>query len=492
MKKLKMLAIDLGASSGRGIVGSFDGEKIELRENHRFSNDPVINAGMFNWDILRIFHEIKESMRQCALSDDRDIASMGIDTWGVDFGLLDSKGHLLGNPTHYRDERNLGMAEYSYKFVPRDELYARTGIQTIDFNSLFQLLAIKKDTPELLSIAKDMLFIPDLLNYFLTGNKQTEYTIASTGQLLDANARDWAWDLIKRYGLPENIFRNIVMPGTPCGSLLAQVKEEVGGIDPKVISVAAHDTGSAVVSVPAKGEKFIFISSGTWSIMGTETKQPVISEKSNEYNFTNEGGYGGTIRFSKNITGLWLEQESRRQWAREGKKYSYDELSDMALTAKPLRFLVNPDEPILGIPGNIPQRIREYCEKTGQGKPETMGEIVRCIFDSIALRYRWVIDKIDEMCGEKLPAINIVGGGTKEKMLSKFAATACKRPVFTGPVEATAMGNIAAQAIAMGELHDLSEAREVIARSTEMGEYYPVKEDEAMWDEAYERFCKLV
>ena len=279
MKKLKMLAIDLGASSGRGIVGSFDGDKIELRENHRFSNDPVINAGMFNWDVLRIFFEIKESMRQCALSDDKDIASMGIDTWGVDFGLLDSKGHLLGNPTHYRDERNLGMADYSYKFVPRDELYARTGIQTIDFNSLFQLLAIKKDTPELLSIAKDMLFIPDLLNYFLTGNKQTEYTIASTGQLLDAGARDWAWDLIKRYGLPENIFRNIVMPGTPCGSLLSQVKEDVGGIDPKVISVAAHDTGSAVVAVPAKGEKFIFISSGTWSIMGTETKQPVISEK---------------------------------------------------------------------------------------------------------------------------------------------------------------------------------------------------------------------
>ena len=489
MKKLKMLAIDLGASSGRGIVGTFDGEKIELNENHRFSNDPVISAGQFNWDILRIFHEIKNSMRNCALSEDKDIASMGIDTWGVDFGFLDGKGHLLGNPAHYRDERNIGMTEYSFGIVPRDELYRRTGIQTLDINSLFQLLAVKKDTPEIFDVAKDMLFIPDLLNYFLTGKKQTEYTIASTSQLLDAFARDWDYALIEKYGLPEHIFRDIVMPGTSCGKLLPQVKEEVGDIDPTVVSVAAHDTGSAVVAVPAKSDKFIFISSGTWSIMGTETNDPIISEKSSEYNFTNEGGYGRKIRFSKNITGLWLEQESRRQWAREGKKYSYDELSDMALTAKPLQFFINPDDPRFGVPGNLPKRIAEYCKETGQGTPESMGEIVRCIFDSIALRYRWTVDKIDEMCGEKIPAINIVGGGTKEKMLSQFASNACARPVYTGPVEATALGNIAVQAISLGEIKDLGEAREVVARSTDMGEFNPV--DTQTWDDGYERFLKV-
>ena len=490
MKKLKMLAIDLGASSGRGIVGTFDGEKIALSENHRFSNDPVISAGQFNWDILRIFFEIKNSMRNCALSEDKDIASMGIDTWGVDFGFLDKNGHLLGNPVHYRDERTSGMTEKSFKTVSRDELYSKTGIQTLDMNSLFQLLAVKRDTPELLDIASDMLFVPDLLNYFLTGKKQTEYTIASTGQLLDAKARDWAWDLIDKYGLPRKLFRDIVMPGTPCGTLLPQVKEEVGDIDPKVISIAAHDTGSAVVAVPAKSDKFIFISSGTWSIMGTETKEPVISAKSSEYNFTNEGGYGGTIRFSKNITGLWLEQETRRQLAREGKKYSYDELSDMAAKAKPLAYFIDPDDPRFGVPGNLPKRIAEFCKETGQGTPDGIGEIVRCIFDSIALKYKWTVEKIDEMCGEKLPAVNIVGGGTKEKMLSQFASNACARPVYTGPIEATALGNIAVQAMALGEIKNLSEAREIVAGSTEMGEFEP--QDTAMWDAGYEKFLKIL
>lgn len=490
MKKVKMLAIDLGASSGRGIVGTFDGERISLAENHRFSNDPVMTAGQFTWDILRIFFEIKNSIRQCALSEDKNISSIGIDTWGVDFGLLDKGGKLLGNPVHYRDARNAGMPEYSYGIVPRDELYAHTGIQVIDFNTLFQLLSLKKNSPEYLDVAQDMLFVPDLLNYFLTGKKQTEYTIASTGQLVNAFSRDWDYELIERYGLPRGLFRDIVKPGTPCGKLLPEIKDDIGDIDPTVISVAAHDTGSAVLSVPAKSDKFIFVSSGTWSIMGTETKEPVISEKSSAYNFTNEGGFGGTVRFSKNITGLWLEQESRRQWAREGKKYSYDELSDMAAQVKPLKYIIDPDDPVFSAPGNMPKRVADYCRTTGQGTPSSMGEIVRCIFDSIALRYRWTVEKIDEMCGEKLPAINIVGGGTKEKMLSQFASNACKRPVYTGPVEATALGNIAAQAIALGEIKDMHEARAVIAASTDMGEFYPAEPE--IWDEAFERFKKII
>lgn len=485
-----MLAIDLGASSGRGIVGNYDGNKFTLTENHRFSNDPVTVAGKFTWDMLRIWFEIKNSIRNCSLSDDKDIASIGIDTWGVDFGLLDKRGHLLYTPVHYRDTRTVGMPEKSYSLVPKDELYDKTGIQILELNTLFQLLAMKEEAPEVLEAAQDMLFVPDLLNYFLTGKKQTEYTIASTGQLLDAFKRTWDFDLIRKYGLPEKMFTKIVEPGTVCGKLLPEVKEDVNGIDPTVISIAAHDTGSAVVAVPSPKEKFIFISSGTWSIMGTETDKPIINEKTKEYNFTNEGGYGGTIRFSKNITGLWLEQESRRQWAREGTKYSFDELSEMALASKPLQYLINPDDPSFATPGNLPRRIAEFCQKTGQGTPNTVGEIVRCIFDSLALRYRWVVDRIDEMCEERIPAINIVGGGTKEKMLSQFASDACGRPVYTGPVEATALGNIAAQAIALGEIKDIAEAREVIANSTEMGHFEP--KDTAMWDEGYERFQKIL
>ncbi|MBR5188327.1 MAG: rhamnulokinase, partial [Clostridia bacterium] len=404
MKKIKMLAIDLGASSGRGIVGTFDGEKITLEENHRFPNEPVMVAGQYTWDIVRILHEIKTSIRKCATGEDRDIDSIGIDTWGVDFGFLDKRGHLLANPVHYRDLRTVGIPAYSEAFVSADEVYDITGIQVLELNSLYQLLAVQKNSPELFDIATDMLFVPDLLNYFLTGYKQTEYTIASTSQLLDAKKRDWSDVLIKKFNLPEKLFSKIVPPGTVCGNFLPSLSEEFGGINPKVISVAAHDTGSAVLAVPAKNEKFIWISSGTWSIMGTETKDPVISEKSKEYNFTNEGGYGDTIRFSKNITGLWVEQESKRQWEREGEKISFAELATMAAEAEPLRCFIDPDDQRFATPGNIPKRIADYCRETGQFVPQTKGEIVRCILESLAMRYRYTVECIDEMCGERIPA----------------------------------------------------------------------------------------
>ena len=492
MKKIKMLAIDLGASSGRGIIGTFDGEKITLEENHRFPNEPVMVAGQYTWDIVRILHEIKTSIRKCANSEDRDIASIGIDTWGVDFGFLDKKGHLLANPVHYRDLRTVGIPAYSEAFVSADEVYDITGIQVLELNSLYQLLAVQKNNPELFDIATDMLFVPDLLNYFLTGYKQTEYTIASTSQLLDAKKRDWSNELIEKFGLPEKLFSKVVKPGTVCGSFLPSLSEEFGGLNPKVISVAAHDTGSAVLAVPAKSEKFIWISSGTWSIMGTETNDPVISEKSKEYNFTNEGGYGDTIRFSKNITGLWVEQESKRQWEREGEKISFAELAEMAAEAEPLRCLIDTDDARFATPGNIPKRIADYCRETGQFVPQTKGEIVRCILESLAMRYRYTVECIDEMCGERIPAINIVGGGTKEEQLSQFAANACGRPVYAGPVEATAIGNIAAQAIALGAIKDMWEAREIIANSFEIKEYQPEEDKRAAWDEAYGRFLKLI
>ncbi len=492
MKKIKMLAIDLGASSGRGIVGTFDGERFALEENHRFPNEPVMVAGQFTWDILRIFHEIKTSIRNCANSDDRDIASIGIDTWGVDFGFLNKNGHLIGSPVHYRDVRTVGMPQKSTAVVSADEVYGITGIQVLELNSLYQLLAIQKDNPELFDIAEDMLFVPDLLNYFLTGVKQTEYTIASTSQLLDANTREFSRELIKKFGLPEKLFGKVVAPGTTVGDLLPSLSEEFGGITPKVVSVAAHDTGSAVLAVPAKSDKFIWLSSGTWSIMGTETKDPVISEKSKEYNFTNEGGYGGTIRFSKNITGLWVEQESKRQWEREGEKVSFAELATMAAASEPLKCFIDTDDPRFGVPGNVPKRIAEYCKETGQYVPQTKGEIVRCILESLAMRYRYTCECIDEMCGERMPAINIVGGGIKEQQLCQFAANACNRPVYAGPVEATAIGNIAAQAIALGEIKDMWEARQIVANSFEIKTYEPEADKIAAWDEAYAKFLKLI
>jgi len=492
MAEMKMLAIDLGASSGRGIIGKFDGEKFTLEENHRFASEPVTIAGSFNWDIMRIFHEIKQSINKCALSEDRDIATIGIDTWGVDYGLLDKKGKLLTNPVHYRDTRTVGIQDYAEQFMSKEKLYEITGLQFCDFNTVWQLAAELRDNPELVAAADKMLFIPDLLNYFLTGKMQTEYTIASTGALLDARTRRWSPEVIKAFGIPERLFTEIVEPGTVVGPLLPSLIEELGDIKANVVNVAAHDTASAVVAVPAvAGQDFIFISSGTWSLMGTETMSPIITPASLKYNFTNEGGICGSIRFLKNIMGLWIEQESRRQWIREGKKFSFDELSDAAMASKPCQCIINPDDPAFGVPGNLPKAIREYCQKTGQHVPENNGEIVRAIFDSLALRYKWAVNAIDDMKGTRIPFINIVGGGTKEKPLCQLCADACERPVYAGPVEATAIGNIAVQAISTGAIKDLTEAREVVRRSFDVEEYQP-QGDKAMWDDAYDRFLKLI
>lgn len=490
MADLKMLAIDLGASSGRGIIGRFDGEKLSLEENHRFPNEPVTAAGTFSWDILRIFHEIKASIRKCALSDDKDIKSIGIDTWGVDYGLLDINGKLIANPTHYRDSRTDNIPELAYKTVSQDEIYNRTGIQFLNFNTIFQLIAQLKDNPKIFDIADKLLFTPDLLNYFLTGEKCTEYTIASTGALLDAFKRNWDYELIKKFGIPDKLFTDINMPGSTVGKLLPEILDDVGNIKANVVNTAAHDTASAVVAVPAKGDSFVYISSGTWSLMGTELADPIISPDSRKYDFTNEGGVSGKIRFLKNIMGLWLEQESKRQWSREGSNVTYDELSKMAVASKPLACIINPDYSVFTAPGDMPKRIAEYCKKTGQYVPETKGEIVRCIFDSLALKYRWTAEKIDMMMGKTAPFINIVGGGTKEAPLCQFAADACARPVYAGPVEATAIGNIAVQAIAAGEIKDLNEARHVVRNSFEIKLYEP--QNTEMWDEGYYKFKKLL
>lgn len=486
MAERNMLAIDLGASSGRGIVGSFNGRTLTLTENHRFSNDPVILNGRMYWDILRIFHEIKQSIGKTVVSG-TPIASMGIDSWGVDYALLDGEGRMLANPVHYRDSRNEGVPQRVEQELGAGALYGKTGIQTMNFNTIYQL---STEGAETLSRAKRMLNIPDLLNYFLTGKAFNEYTILSTGALLDAARRDYAWEILDRLNIPRELFGKITQPGTVVGDLLPQVQEETGKTDLKVMTVASHDTASAVIAVPCTEEDFIYISSGTWSLMGTELKDPLITAETRKTNFTNEGGALGTIRFLKNIMGLWIIQECRRQWKREGNSYSFAQLEAWAKECQPFRCIVDVDDPSFAAPGNMPERIRTFCKRTGQYVPETVGEVVRCVYESLALKYRSVAESIQTLRGKPVRVIHVVGGGTKDQFLSRMTADACGIPVSAGPEEATAIGNLMMQTIAAGEVKNLREAREIVAASFERKSYEPTA-DRGLWDEAYGRFCEL-
>ena len=488
--KLKMLAIDLGASSGRGIIGEFDGKKLSLRENHRFSNDPVMLNGAFMWDILRIFFEIKNSIRKCAISEDKNIKTIGIDTWGVDFGLLDKTGQLIENPRHYRDKRTDNINIEAYKRISKNKLYNITGLQYLQFNSIFQLLSLSMQRPYIFDNAETLLFTPDLLNYFLTGIKKTEYTIASTSALLDAKKRTWEKELFNIMGIPEKLFTEIVKPGNILGGISKEVLDDIGVLKAQVVNVASHDTGSAIAAVPAKNENFVYISSGTWSLMGIESKEPIINEKSALYDFTNEGGVNNTIRVLRNVAGLWLVQESKRQWEREGEILTFDELSEMARNCEPCKCLINVDAPEFAPPGNMPERIRDFCKRTNQYIPQTKGEIVRCILDSLALAYKRTLSQINELQGENAQNINIVGGGTQNSLLCQLTADACGIPVYAGPIEATALGNIAVLMMALGEISSLCEAREIIANSFDVVCYEP--KNMGIWDEAYNKFEKLL
>lgn len=489
MAERKMLAIDLGASSGRGIVGAFDGERLTLRENHRFSNDPVNLCGRLYWDILRIFHEIKLSVQKTVLDGDA-VSSIGIDTWGVDYGLLDRAGRLLSNPVHYRDTRTEGAQELVSRTVPAEELYRVAGIQTLNFNTVYQLAVEREEAPEKLAQAERMLNIPDLLNYFLTGRMANEYTILSTGALLDAKKRDYAWELLDRLGIPRRLFGDVTAPGTDLGTLLPQVQGETGKTDAHVLTVASHDTASAVIAVPSEEKDFLYISSGTWSLMGTELSDPLINAESRAANFTNEGGACGTVRFLKNIMGLWIIQESRRQWRREGKDYSFAQMEAWAKESTPFRSLIDVDDSDFATPGDMPEKIRAYCKRTAQPVPESVGEVVRCIYESLALKYRSVAERVMELMGRRARVIHVVGGGTKDRFLSQLTADACGIPVCAGPEEATAIGNLMMQLMAAGEVSDLGQARRVVAASFGTKQYLPTA-DRNMWDEAYGRIRTL-
>lgn len=480
----KVIAFDLGASSGRAMIGELQDGRITIKELHRFLNEPVEVRGRLYWDVLRLFHELKQGLLKA--KTEGDIISLGIDTWGVDFGLLDKEGNLLENPVHYRDTRTAGTLLRAAKRIDLKELYRITGNQLMEINTAFQLLSLIEDRKEFFDRADSLLLMPDLFNYFFTGERRAEYSIASTTQLLHASKRNWSEKVLTAFGIPGSLMAEIVPSGTVIGEISEEIRKELNIPSVKVVAVAGHDTQSALVSVPAREKDFVFISCGTWSLMGTELDKPLINEKSDAYNITNEGGYGGKISFLKNLTGLWLIQESRRWWAKEGKDYSFSELEELAEQAEPFRCFIDTDREEFALTGNLPERIRDFCRRTGQRIPETVGDIIRCINESLALKYRLVLEELINCTEADYERIYMVGGGIKSRLLCYMTACACQREVIAGPTEATVYGNVALQFVAAGEINSLEAAREIIRQSADIQNFVPEKEAE--WQEAFKLY----
>ncbi len=470
----KFLAFDFGAESGRALLCSIKDGKIELNEIHRFTHSPVKTLGHLHWNVLEQFANIKHGLKLALQEAGGCVDGIGIDTWGVDFGLIGEDGELLAVPSHYRDTRTDGMMEEVFKIVPREEVFERTGIQFLQFNTLYQLFSMVKSNSTALKHATKMLMMPDLFNYWLTGEQVGEFSIATTSQCYDPRKGDWARGMLEKLGIQTGMLPKIVQPGTVIGTLHDSLVSEIGiGAGVKVIAPAGHDTGSAVAAVPATGQGHVYISSGTWSLMGVEIDEPMINEQSLAMSFTNEGGVGGKYRFLKNIMGLWLVQECRRTWAAAGEEISYSDLTKMAEESEGFASIIDPDANVFLTPGDMPQRIRDFCASTGQRAPETKGEVVRCALDSLALRYRYTVECLDEMFGIRHDPIHIVGGGTQNKLLCQLAADATGRTVIAGPVEATAIGNVLAQAMGTGAVGSLHEARRIVIDSCELERYEP-------------------
>ncbi|MGN0572027.1 MAG: rhamnulokinase family protein [Candidatus Fimenecus sp.] len=486
-KTYRLLSFDFGASSGRAVLGTFDGEKLDLQEIHRFQNDPVTVNGTMYWDILRLFFEVKQALIKSKAYGELD--GIGVDTWGVDFGLLDADGRLLENPVHYRDARTAGMLEKAFEYLPKSEFYSITGNQFMEINTAFQLLSLRENRPALLDRAETLLLMPDLLNFMLTGKKCTEYSIASTTQLLDAKQRVWSKQVISALELPERLFTEIVPTATKVGALQPDLCEELGLSPAAVIAVAGHDTQCAMASVPTDKEDFLFLSCGTWSLLGTELSAPIINSTAETCNVTNEGGYAGKASFLKNIIGLWLIQETRRQWQKEGENLSFAEMETLARAATPYRSFIDPDAPEFVPAGNIPRRVQEYCRKTGQPVPETKGEILRCIYDSLSLKYRYAVGQIETCTEKQYDALHIVGGGVKDTLLCQLTADAIGKAVVAGPVEATVYGNLVLQLLALGAVKDLKEAREIVRRSDKVNTFIP--NVSAQVENAYKTFLEV-
>ncbi|WP_282937272.1 rhamnulokinase family protein [Paenibacillus sp. RC67] len=483
-----IIAFDLGASSGRAMLGRLVDGKIEITELHRFSNDPVQVGDRLHWDILRLYHEIKQGLL-IAKNKGIEVASIGIDSWAVDFGFIGKNGELIGNPYHYRDRHTENMMEKLFTELPASEIFGRTGIQFLQFNTIFQLYALKQANSPWLQEGNRFLMIPDLLRYFLTGEIQNEFSNATTTQLYNPVQGDWDKELLKQLDLPESWFGEVLQPGSTAGMLQASVCDELGIPSIPVYAVAEHDTGSAVAAVPATDRSFAYLSCGTWSLMGTEVQEPVINDRAQKLNFTNEGGVEGTYRLLKNIMGLWILQESRRVWEKAGESYSFPELVQLAGAAKSFSAFIDPDHPLFLAPGDMPARIAQYCLETGQQAPESVGEIVRCILESLALKYRFVFEMTERLSEQTFNGLHMVGGGIQNTLLCQWSANAIGKPVWAGPSEGSAIGNMAVQWIAQGVFADIWEARQAIRDSFPIVEYKP--EEQELWGHAYDRFVKL-
>jgi rhamnulokinase len=479
------LAIDLGASSGRVVAGRWDGSKFGLSEVHRFPNEPVSQMGRLHWDALGVWSEIKRGLARAAAGPGGEFAGLGLDTWGVDFALLDRAGNLLGNPYCYRDGRTAGMMELVFERVPRREVFMATGVQPMEYNTLYQLMAMVHAQDPQLDAAATLLTMPNLFAYWLSGQAVAERTHASTTQCLDVSTGRWATRLLDALQIPTRIFPPLVEPGTLLGPLDAAIAAETGLSTAPVFAVAGHDTASAVASIPGLDARSAFISSGTWSLMGVEIPSPIVTDAVLAGGFTNEGGVAGTTRLLRNIPGLWLVAACRRRWQQDGHEYGWDELVSLAERSPGLRSLIDPDHPSLVNPPDMPAAIRALCRATGQEPPESVGEVVRCCLDSLALRCRATLDDLTEVTGERPAVLRVVGGGSRNRLLCRLTADACGLPLIAGPVEATALGNLIVQAIAAGELGGVADGRAAVAASVTLETYEP--RPGSAWDAALSR-----
>ncbi|MGQ9907949.1 MAG: rhamnulokinase [Candidatus Flexifilum sp.] len=470
-----VIAVDLGADSGRVMTVRLEGETLIQEEAHRFPNVPVMVRGRLHWDVLRLWHEIVTGVDRVL----DGALSIGIDAWGVDYALLDKDGELVGNPVHYRDARTMGAPEWVYQRIPKRDLFERTGLQFMILNTIYQLAAMVRDESDQLARAATYLSIPDLFNYWFTGVKKCEFTHVSTTQLYDPRRGDWDRELMQLLGIPAQIFPEIIPPGTRLG--------EYKGIP--VIAPATHDTGSAVVGVPATQTDYAYLSSGTWSLIGLELPAPVINDGAFQANITNEGGVDGTFRFLKNVVGMWLAQQCRYTWRDQGTEYSWDDLTGAAAGAEPFRSLIDVDDPSFLPPGDMPTRIREFCQRTGQPIPETVGQVMRTVYESLALKYRHVLDSMAAVSGQPINRLHVIGGGSRNNLLNQMTADAIKRPVVAGPAEATALGNAIVQLIALGRIASVREARAMLSRTAETRTFEP--RDPAAWDAAYDRYRQI-
>ena len=483
-----MVAVDLGAQSGRVALGRYDGARLAVTEVHRFANVPVRTRDTLHWDVLRLYGDVLDGLRAAAREAAR-VDSVGVDSWAVDFGLLDRAGRLVQNPVHYRDHRRAGAMEGALAQVPARELYERTGIQLIPINTVFQLAAMAADDDPALGAADTLLMIPDLVHFWLGGARVSELTNATTTQCFDPRRRAWAVDLLERLGIPTRLLPEVVEPGTPLGRVSDEVAGETGLDGAAIVAAATHDTASAVAAIPFRRPGSVYVSAGTWSLVGLEVERPLIDDRTFAANLTNEGGVAGTVRLLRNVTGLWLLHECRRAWAAAGREYGFDELVALALDAPPLRSLVDPDDPQLAEPGDMPRRVRELCARSGQAEPEQPGAIVRCILESLALKHAQTIDLLREAAGAAPDEVHVVGGGARNELLCRWTAEATGLLVLAGPAEATEIGNLVVQAIALGELATLAEGRELVRASFEPTVYEPRGADE--WAEARERFAEI-